>query len=160
MLFRSALADDEDAELRREARQTLAAWTNDQLRPILRLRKTSPDTLRYFLHPENRRIELVPALLTNRSTPQGDIAELAAGADVETVKILLDNIDRLRTKALTALRDNKAYLALYENRMTSVEDGFVFEPNLLEMLIIEARLEDERESRAGITDEEIGRAHV
>lgn len=150
-----ALTDDEDATLRVEARNTLAAWTNEQLIPILRKRATSAETLRYYLHPENRRLELVETVLCNRSTPQEDIAELAAETDMEIVRILLENIDRLRTKALTALRDNKGYLALYENRTTAVGEGFVFEPNLLDMMIIEARMEDEREGFTGLTEEEI-----
>ena len=151
-----ALTDeDEDAGVRSEARRTLSEWTSDELTPILRRRSTSKDTLRYFLQPDNLRKELLPALLANRSTPQDVVADLAAGADIDTVRILLDNIDRLRTKALTALRDNSAYLNLYENRLTAVDDGFVFEPNLLEMLIIEARIEDEREGKVGLTDEEI-----
>jgi hypothetical protein len=150
-----ALTDEDDVDIRSEARRTLSAWSTDDLTPILRRRATSPDTLKYFLHRENLRSDLLPVLLANRSTPQESVADLAAEADMDTVRILLDNIDRLRTKALTALRDNSSYLSLYENRLTAVDDGFVFEPNLLEMLIIEARLEDEREGKVGLTDEEI-----
>ena len=150
-----ALTEEEDAEIRRQAHGTLASWTVEQLNPLLKRRAASPDTLRYFLNQNTLRSELLPTVLANRSTPQDAIADLAAVAGMGTIKIMLDNIDRLRTNALVALKNNSSYLTLYANRQTGVEDGFVFEPNLLEMLIIEARLEDEREGHVGLTDEEI-----
>jgi hypothetical protein len=150
-----ALTEEEDAEIRRRAHATLSSWTPEQLNPLLRRRAASPDALRYFLNQDNLRDELLPAVLANRSTPQEAIADLAAVANMETIKIMLDNIDRLRTNALIALKNNSSYMTLYENRSAGTEDGFVFEPNLLEMLIIEARLEDEREGHVGLTDEEI-----
>jgi hypothetical protein len=150
-----ALTEEDDAEVRRQARATLASWTAEQLEPLLRRRAASPETLRYFLSQDTARDELLPALLGNRSTPQDAVADLAAVASMETIKIMLDHIDRLRTSALVALKNNTSYMTLYENRQAGVEDGFVFEPNLLEMLIIEARLEDEREGYVGLTDEEI-----
>jgi hypothetical protein len=150
-----ALTEEEDAEVRRQAHTTLASWTLEQLSPLLRRRGASPETLRYFLNQDVLRSELLPTLLANRSTPQDAVADLAAVASMDTIKIMLDNIDRLRTNALVALKNNSSYMTLYENRQTGVEDGFVFEPNLLEMLIIEARLEDEREGYVGLTDEEI-----
>jgi hypothetical protein len=150
-----ALSDeDEDAGIRTEARRTLTQWSDEDLRPLVRRRGCSAEVLRYFLRQDNLRLELLPAVLANRATPQEDVADLAAIADIETVKVLLDNIDRLRTQALIALKGNTSYLTLYENRLTAVDDGFVFEPNLLELLIIEARLEDEREGAVGLTDEE------
>ncbi len=150
-----ALADEEEAEARAEARVTLGSWTDDQLRPLLRRKSTSPDVMRYFLSQDNLRMDLLTVVLCNRQTPQDAIADLSAVADFETIKILLDNIDRLRTKALIALKNNTTYLAMQQDRATAVEEGFVFEPNLLELLIIEARLEDEREGKVGLTDEEI-----
>ncbi len=150
-----ALTEEEDAEIRRRAHATLSSWTIEQLNPLLRRRGASPDALRYFLNQDTLRSELLPTLLTNRSTPQDAVADLAAVADMGTIKIMLDNIDRLRTNALVALKNNASYMTLYENRETGAEDGFVFEPNLLEMLIIEARMEDEREGYVGLTDEEI-----
>ncbi len=149
-----ALAEDEDATVRSEAHRTLAGWNDEQLRPLLRRRGCSPEVLRYFLHPENLRLELLPQVLANRATPQEAVTELAAMGDVEAVKILLDNIDRLRTQALIALKSNTSYLQMHENRITAVEEGFVFEPNLLEMLIMEAKLEDERQGQVGLTEEE------
>ena len=150
-----ALTEEEDAEIRRQAHATLSSWTFEQLDPLLRRRGASPDALRYFLNQHTLRSDLLPVLLANRSTPQEAIADLAAVANMDTIKILLDHIDRLRTNALVALKNNSSYMTLYANRQTGVEDGFVFEPNLLEMLIIEARLEDEREGHVGLTDEEI-----
>src|SRR5258706_92047 len=150
-----ALTEEEDSEIRLRANGTIASWNDDKLRPVLRRLGTSPEVLKYFLNQDTMRLEILPVVLCNRSTPQDAIADLAALANMETVKILLDNIDRLRTNALIALRNNVSYTNLYENRFTEVEDGFVFEPNLLEMLIIEARLEDERTGNVGLTDEEI-----
>jgi hypothetical protein len=150
-----ALTEEEDAEIRRQAHATLSTWTTEQLTPLLRRRGTSSDVLRYFLNQDALRIELLPTVLSNRATPQEAIADLAAVANMQTIKIMLDSIDRLRTQALIALKNNSSYMTLYENRQAGTEDGFVFEPNLLEMLIIEARLEDEREGHVGLSDEEI-----
>lgn len=152
-----ALTEEEDPAIRTQARQTLDGWSDEQLRPLLGRRNASAEVLCYFLHPENVRVNLLPHVLANRSAPQDAVAELAAAADVETIKVLLDNIDRLRTRALIALKGNSSYLKMHENRVISVEDGFVFEPNLLEMLITEARLEDEREGQVGLSEEEIAR---
>ena len=150
-----ALTEEEDSEIRLRANGTIASWTEEKLIPVLRRRGTSPEVLKYFLNQDSMRMEILPVVLCNRSTPQDAIADLAALGNMETVKVLLDNIYRLRTNALIALKNNASYANLYENRFTEVEDGFVFEPNLLEMLIIEARLEDEREGNVGLTDEEI-----
>jgi hypothetical protein len=150
-----ALTEEEDSEVRRRAHTTIASWTEPQLRPLLRRRGASPDVLKYFLEPDRLRMELLPVLLNNRSTPPETMAELAETAGMEVIKIMLDNIGGLRTQALIALKSNKAYLSLYENRDSTADDGFVFEPSLLEMLIIEARLEDEREGNIGLSEEEI-----
>ncbi len=150
-----ALTEEDDAEVRRRAHTTLASWTEDQLRPLLKRRGASAEVMRYFLSTDNLRPELLPVVLANRATPPDAIADLAAVAGMDTIKIMLDNIERLRTQALVALKNNASYMTLYENRSSLDEDGFVFEPNLLEMLIIEARLEDEREGHVGLTDEEI-----
>ena len=149
-----ALTDEEDSEVRGEARRTLSGWSGEQLIPLLRRRGTSPEVLRYFLKQDNLNLELLPVVLANRSTPQDAVADLAAVADIETIKLMLDNIDRLRTQALIALKHNTSYLAMHENRATAVAEGFVFEPNLLEMLIIEAKLEDERSGTVELSEEE------
>ena len=150
-----ALTEEEDAEIRRQAHTTLASWTEEQLKPLLKRRGTSADVLCYFLNQDHLRLELLPTVLANRSTPQDAVTELASVADMQAIKVMLDNIERLRTQALVALKNNASYLTLYENRSALNEDGFVFEPNLLEMLIIEARLEDERFGIVGLSDEEI-----
>ncbi len=150
-----ALTEEDDSDIRREARSTLEAWTNEQLTPLLKRRAASTETLRYFLNQDTLRMELLPTLLANRSTPQDAVADLATVANMDTIKCMLDNIDRLRTSALVALKNNASYMKLYENRSSVTDEGFVFEPNLLEMLIIEARLEDEREGTVGLSDEEI-----
>lgn len=149
-----ALTDEEDSEIRGEARRTLSGWSGEKLAPLLRRRSTSPEVLGYFLKQDNLNLELLSVVLTNRSAPQDSVADLAAVANIETIKIMMDNIDRLRTQALIALKHNTSYLAMHENRSTAVEEGFVFEPNLLEMLIIEARLEDERAGAVELSEEE------
>jgi hypothetical protein len=150
-----ALTEEEDAEIRRHAHTTLASWTEEQLKPLLKRRGTSPEVLCYFLSQDHLRPELLPTVLANRATPANAIAELATVADMDTIKIMLDNIERLRTLALVALKNNPSYMTLYNNRSALNDEGFVFEPNLLEMLIIEARLEDERFGIIGLSDEEI-----
>ena len=137
-----ALSRDSEEQVRAEARRTLSAWPSDSLKPLLSRRGTSREALNYFLTLENLRTELLPELLGNRNAPQEAIAELATIADLETVKVLLDNIDRLRTKALVALKSNSAYLKMHESRLTALEEGFIFEPSFLELLIAEAQLED------------------
>lgn len=152
-----ALSRDPDEQVRVESRRTLAAWSADTLGPLLRRRGTSAEVFEYFLVSENVRLELLPDVLANRHTPQDAVAELAAVADLETVKILLDNIDRLRTQALLSLRSNSSYLKMHESRLSSLEEGFVFEPSFLELLIAEAQLEDERQQAAALSEEEIAK---
>ncbi len=149
------LSHDPDEHVRAEARRTLEAWPSDTLKPLLANRSISPVVLDYFLTLENLRSELLPELLANRSTPHEAIAELAAIADLESVKILLDNIDRLRTQALIALKSNSAYLKMHESRLTALEEGFIFEPSFLDLLIAEAQLEDERQQAVALSEEEI-----
>jgi len=150
-----ALTEEEDAEIRRHAHTTLFSWGEEELKALLKRRGTSPEVLAYFLSQDHLRPELLPTVLSNRSTPADAVAELAGIADMDTIKIMLDNIERLRTQALVALKNNPSYMTLYENRSALNEDGFVFEPNLLEMLIIEAKMEDERLGVHGLSDEEI-----
>lgn len=152
-----ALSRDADERVRTEARRTLAAWPAETLESLVSRQNTSADVLEFFLTPENLRPELLPNLLTNRYTPQDAIAELAAIADLEIVKILLDNIDRLRTRALVALKNNSSYLKMHESRLTALEEGFVFEPSFLELLIAEAQLEDERRQAVALSEEEIAK---
>lgn len=150
-----ALTRDSEEQIRAEARKTLASWDAAELRPLLRRRALSDETLDYFLSLDNIRSELLPDVLANRNAPQDAVAELAAIADLDTVKILLDNIDRLRTEALIALKSNSSYLKMHESRLTAIEEGFVFEPSFLELLIAEAQLEDERQQAVALSEEEI-----
>jgi len=162
-----ALAGDPDQQVRGEARRTLASWTSEKVQPLLGRRAVAPEVLAYFLQPENFRLELLPAALANRRTPQQAVVELAALADLDTVKVLLDHIDLLRTQALIALKNNSSYLKMHQSRLTALEEGFVFEPSFLELLIAEAQLEDEQqqvqalsEEEAAQLDEEIARAEA
>jgi hypothetical protein len=149
-----ALARDEDAAVRAQARHTLESWSSDKLQPALARRSASAEVLEYFLAPDNLRRDLLPAILKNRNTPQEPLAELAAGADLETVKLLLDNIDALRTPALVSLKNNSTYRGMHTSRLAALEEGFVFEPSFLELLIAEAQLEDERQQLQRLDEEE------
>jgi len=151
------LSRDADTQVRTEARRTLGSWPAEKLEPLLRRRTTSAQVLEYFLTPENLRRELLPAVLTSRNLPQDTLTELAAVADLDTVKILLDNIDRLRTPALISLKGNTSYLQMHQSRLTALEEGFIFEPGFLEMLIAEAQLEDERQQVKALSEEEIAK---
>ena len=150
-----ALTDDPDDQVRAEARRTLSSWSPETLQPLLRRASTSPQALEYFLIPENFRPELLEDLLANRHSPQQALAELAAIADLDSIKIMLENIDRLRTPALTALKNNSSYLQMNQNRLAAREEGFLFELSFLELMISEAQLEDERQQTAALSDEEI-----
>lgn len=150
-----ALSRDADEQVRTEARHTLASWSADTLTPLLTRRSTTTDVLEYFLALENVRSELLPAILSNRNTPQQAVGELAAIADLDTVRVMLDNIDLLRTNALVALKSNTAYLKLNESRLAAKAEGFVFEPSFLELLIAEAQLEEERLAIKPLAEEEI-----
>lgn len=152
-----ALSHDSDEQVRSEARRTLASWPAEELEPLLRRRTTSPQVLEYFLTSENLRRELLPTVLANRNAPPDAVTELAAIADLETVKIMLDNIDRLRTQALVSLKNNTSYLQMHQSRLTALEEGFIFEPGFLELLIAEAQLEDERQQAQALSEEEIAK---
>jgi len=152
-----ALVRDEDPAIRAAAGGTLKSWTSEKLQPLLARRGASPETLEYFLRPENLRPDLLPTVLSHRSVPQRPLAELAAAADLDTVKLLLEHIDALRTPALTALKGNSAYLEMHGSRLSALGEGFVFEPSFLELLIAEAQLEDERQDRQRLSDEEAAR---
>ncbi len=151
-----ALSRDADEGVRIEARRTLSAWPAETIEPLLH-RGGTAESLEYFLTLENLRTELLPAILGNRRAPQDQIAELAAIADLETVKILLDNIDRLRTQALVSLKSNSSYLKMHESRLTALDEGFIFEPSFLELLIAEAQIEDERQQLVALSEEEIAK---
>lgn len=150
-----ALTNDAEEQVRAESRRTLATWQAGTLAPLLSRRGTTAEVLEYFLVLENVRNELLPAILTNRNTPQQAVIELASIADLETIKVLLENIDLLRTNALVALKSNTAYLKMHESRLAAQTEGFVFEPSFLELLIAEAQLEEERQAIAPLPDEEI-----
>ena len=150
-----ALTEDPDDQVRAEARRTLSSWSPETLQPLLRRASTSPQALEYFLIPENFRPELLEDLLANRHSPQQALAELAAIADLDSIKIMLENIDRLRTPALTALKSNSSYLQMNQSRLAAREEGFLFELSFLELMIAEAQLEDERQQTTALSDEEI-----
>lgn len=149
-----ALVRDEDPAIRVAAGSTLQSWASEKLEPLLARRSTSPEVLEYFLRPEHLRSELLPTVLSHRSVPQQSLTELAAAADLDTVKVLLDHIDALRTPALSALKGNSAYLEAHGSRLSALGEGFVFEPSFLELLIAEAQLEDERQDIQRLSDEE------
>ena len=150
-----ALTTDSDDQVRAEARRTLSAWPAETLQPLLRRASTSAQALGYFLIPENFRLQLLEDVLANRHCPQQALAELATLADLDTVKIMLENIDRLRTPALTALKSNSSYLEMNQSRLAAREEGFLFELSFLELMIAEAQLEDERKQATALSDEEI-----
>ena len=107
--------------------------------------------------PEIFRSELLADLLANRHSPQQALAELAATAGLDTVKSMLENIDRLRTPALAALKNNSSYLQMNQSWLAAREEGFLFELSFLELMVAEAQLEDERQQRKALSDEEIAK---
>ncbi len=149
-----ALSRDESPAIRAAAGATLKSWGSEKLQPLLARRSVSQEVIGHFLRPENLRPDLLPTLLSQRQVPQQPLAELAAAADLETVKVLLDHIDALRTPALTALKSNSAYVEMHGSRLSAMGEGLVFEPSFLELLIAEAQLEDERHEIQRLSEEE------
>src|SRR5437016_14442579 len=72
-----------------EACMTLAGWDQNAASQVLSGSTTPREVLEYFWLKENRRTELMPALIENPLIPEEQIAELTAGASHELVAILL-----------------------------------------------------------------------
>ena len=143
-----ALTSGPDKSVSEAAQAALARLSDEECIAAVAEESLDGAVARYFLDPSRIRPRLLPILLSHPDTPQDAIVWLAAKADAEVVPLLLDEIDLLRTPALSALKDNPTYLAWQKNPPAQ---GYVLEVDLLEMLIREMELEAERST---ITAEE------
>ena len=105
-----SLASDPDGEVSRLAQQTLARLSDEQCAKLLAESPLSEFVALYFLDPAHIRPPLLPALLAHPASPQEAIESLAAKAGPETLAVLLEHLDLLKTPALLALKKNPAYL--------------------------------------------------
>lgn len=132
------LADDADEEVRRIARETLERLSDEYCAQQLASGALPEAVARYFLDPERLRPALLPALLGNPECPQSAIVDFMRKAGPQTLPLLLEHLDLLETSALSALKDNPAYLAWQKEPRS---EGVVLEADLLEMLIAESKAE-------------------
>ena len=72
-----------------QARMTLAGWDEKSAVAVLGAASASPDVVRYFWTPENRRPALLPALLEHPAVPEEQISEFARSASRENLNFLL-----------------------------------------------------------------------
>ena len=105
-----SLAADKDGEVSRLAQETLARLSDEQCAQLLAASPISESAALYFLKPVHIRLPLLPALLASPDSPQDAIETLAAKAGPETLAVLLEHLDLLKTPALVALKKNPAYL--------------------------------------------------
>lgn len=131
-----ALAADTDAEVSGAARETLQHLPDEPCLPALAA-LTLPETVaRYFLEPSHARPSLLPTLLANPASPQDAITSLAAKADPEAFRALLEEFDLLQPPALAALKDNP----LREQwQKEPPAEGLGLDPDLLKQLVEEAQ---------------------
>ena len=80
------------SNVREDAQNTLASWTDEALRPVLADPKTPREVLNYFLAPRNLRLALLEAIAKNPSLTSEQAAHIRA--------------DLMRLRALSA--DHKA----------------------------------------------------
>src|SRR5690242_12262939 len=72
-----ALRRDPDAAVAKTAEETLAEYKPEQVLPLARVIETSPDILGYLATWKHADQALWEAVITNRSTPDDAIANLA-----------------------------------------------------------------------------------
>jgi hypothetical protein len=133
-----SLAADSDAEVRHAAQETLQHLPEEECLEFLLLPWMPEGVARYFLDPARVSPPLLAALLTRPDLPPDAITALAAQAGPEVVRVLLDQLDMLKTPALKALKENPAYL---DWQKSPPSEGFVLEADLLQMLIEEVEAE-------------------
>ncbi len=89
------------------ARMTLAGWDEKACLAAASDPQTSREVLDYFIHPDNLRPKLLPALLENPSVPESEIVKLAISGLNETIESMLKSA-RVQSLAavLVALKTN------------------------------------------------------
>ena len=132
------LARDSDPEVSNSAQKALRDTPDEQCLEVLTHPLLPEVVARCFLDPAHLRLALLPILLAHPNSPQDAIAELVSKAGRETLRVILEQLDLLKTTALVALKQNTAYL---DWQKAPPSDGLVMEVDLLEMLIEEVEAE-------------------
>lgn len=102
------LCEDPDPSISQLARQSLAAFPEDVLKPLLESSFTSQAVFTLFGRPPLRSKSLVEAIILNRAAPDEVIASLAAHVDADLMEAVLINLMRLlrAPEILEALEGN------------------------------------------------------
>ncbi len=89
------------------ARMTLAGWDEKACLAAASSPDTSREVLDYFVHPDNLRPRLLPALLQNPSVPESQLGKLATAAMRDTLEIILKSERAMSLPAvINALKSN------------------------------------------------------
>lgn len=89
------LADDPDPGIAPRARQSLEAFPDEVLKPLLESSFTSESLFQYFSRPPFRSQPLIEAIILNTATPDTVIARLSAQVDASLIEAILINLMRL-----------------------------------------------------------------
>lgn len=116
---------EHSSNVREDAQNTLANWTDEALTPVLADPKTPLEVLKYFLAPRNLRPGLLQAISKNSSVSDDSLVPLAAAESREIVMALLSN-DRFR-KAVPVLS------ALLKNPSLTLEEATHIKADLMRL---------------------------
>jgi hypothetical protein len=121
------LRNDPEEEVRETARQTLANEYSDDLLKRIAESNTAPvEVLEYFGQPPFRSLELLEALIQNKTTPDSTIASLAAQVDGSLMEVILINLMRLLRSPflLDALEGNPNQTPDLTRRLREIREEF------------------------------------
>jgi hypothetical protein len=121
------LRNDPEEEVRETARQTLANEYSDDLLKRIAESNTAPvEVLEYFGQPPFRSLELLEALIENKTTPDSTIASLAAQVDASLMEVILINLMRLLRSPfiLDALEGNPNQTPDLTRRLREIREEF------------------------------------
>ncbi len=121
------LRNDPEEEVRETARQTLANEYSDDLLKRIAESNTAPvEVLEYFGQPPFRSLELLEALIQNKTTPDSTIASLAAQVDASLMEVILINLMRLLRSPfiLDALEGNPNQTPDLTRRLKEIREEF------------------------------------
>jgi hypothetical protein len=141
-------ATDQEPATRRQAEEKLRRLPNEECLRLLALPSLDPSVARYFVDRAPQHLALLPVLLGHANTPPDTVVRLATTATPEVIPVLLEQLDVLKTPALTALRDNPTYQRWQKE---PPPQGCVIEVDLLDLLI------QEMQGETPPTEDEIAR---
>jgi hypothetical protein len=121
------LQSDPEEDVRETARQTLANEYSDDLLKRIAESNTAPvEVLEYFGQPPFRSLELLEALIQNKTTTDSTIASLAAQVDASLMEVILINLMRLLRSPfiLDALEGNPNQTPDLTRRLKEIREEF------------------------------------